>query len=241
MTKQDGKAAVDLLYEIGVEEIPASYIEPALTALATAVVTRLSDERLGHGAVESYATPRRFTLILRGVAARQPDIEREVLGPAVAAAYGAGGEPTNAARGFAKGQGVPVEALERVETEKGIYVQARVQKIGRPAAEVVPPILAAATRAAVIVPGLYTLGDHPDASIDPPTYGLRLNELVNATGGFDFFTFSFDHPQSNMSLVYNNAAQTIRIFGHSRSVRASAWPLWCACHAPIGVSPASVE
>jgi glycyl-tRNA synthetase beta chain len=138
---------MDLLYEIGVEEIPASYIEPALTALATAVVTRLVEERLEHGAVESYATPRRFTLILRGVAARQPDVEREVLGPAVAAAYGAGGEPTNAARGFARGQGVPVEALERVETEKGIYVQARVQKIGRPAAEVVPPILAAATRA----------------------------------------------------------------------------------------------
>jgi hypothetical protein len=79
--------------------------------------------------------------------------------------------------------------------------------------------LAAATRAAVIVPGLYTLGDHPDASIDPPTYGLRLNELVNATGGFDFFTFSFDHPQSNMSLVYNNAAQTIRIFGQTMGGR----------------------
>jgi len=43
-----------------------------------------------------------------------------VLGPAVAAAYGAGGEPTPAARGFARGQGVPVEALERIETEKAV-------------------------------------------------------------------------------------------------------------------------
>jgi glycyl-tRNA synthetase beta chain len=137
----------DLLYEIGVEEIPASYIEPALAALADAVAAKLADERLECTAIERHATPRRFVVIVRGLAARQRDLERVALGPAVSVAFDAAGQPTNAARGFARGQGVPVEALERTTTEKGEYVAARVKRPGLPAHEVVPPILVAATRA----------------------------------------------------------------------------------------------
>ncbi len=137
----------DLLYEIGVEEIPASYIEPALAALAETVAAKLTDERLEFAAIERHATPRRFALIVRGLAEHQPDLERVALGPAVSVAFDPAGQPTNAARGFARGQGVAVEALERTTTDKGEYVAARVKQPGRPAGEVVPPILAAATRA----------------------------------------------------------------------------------------------
>ncbi len=136
----------DLLYEIGVEEIPASYIEPALAALAETVAAKLKEERLEFGAIERYATPRRFTLIVRGLAPEQRELERVALGPAAAVAFDAAGEPTAAARGFARGQGVPVETLERVATDKGEYVAARVRRPGLAAAAVVPAILAAATR-----------------------------------------------------------------------------------------------
>ncbi len=137
----------DLLYEIGVEEIPASYSEPALAALADTVAAKLADERLDFAAIERHATPRRFVLIVRGLAERQRDLERVALGPAVSVAFDAQGQPTNAARGFARGQGVAVEALERATTEKGEYVAARIRRPGLPAGEVVPPILLAATRA----------------------------------------------------------------------------------------------
>lgn len=45
----------------------------------------------------------------------------------------------------------------------------------------------------IIEPGLYRLGDHPDGNAARPFYGLRLDELINVTGGHDIFTFSFDH------------------------------------------------
>jgi hypothetical protein len=59
----------------------------------------------------------------------------------------------------------------------------------------------APTQAGIILdPGSYLLGDHPDGNQAPPTYGLRLDELVNVTSGHDVFTFSFDHDLAEMRL-----------------------------------------
>lgn len=52
----------------------------------------------------------------------------------------------------------------------------------------------------ILGPGTYRLADHPDANHAPPTYGLRLDELINVTAGHDVFTFSFDHAESDMRL-----------------------------------------
>ena len=43
--------------------------------------------------------------------------------------------------------------------------------------------------------------DHPDGNAAPPTYGLRLDELINVTPGHDRFTFSFEHPQALMQMM----------------------------------------
>ena len=142
-----GSGGHDLLYEIGTEEIPASYLAPALAGLREGVARRLVEERLDHAEVESFATPRRFTLIVRGLAARQRDLERAATGPAVTVAFDAEGRPTAAAQGFARSQGVKVESLERTATEKGEYVVARVHRPGQPAIEVLPAVLVEATRA----------------------------------------------------------------------------------------------
>ncbi len=45
------------------------------------------------------------------------------------------------------------------------------------------------------------LADHPDGNAAPPTYGLRLDELINVTPGHDRFTFSFDHPLALVQMV----------------------------------------
>lgn len=69
--------------------------------------------------------------------------------------------------------------------------------------------------AATIDAGLYQLGNHPDGNAVPPPYGMRLDELVDVTGGHDIFTFDFEHASSNMSLVYDNVGDTITISGTS--------------------------
>ncbi len=59
--------------------------------------------------------------------------------------------------------------------------------------------------------GTYRLGNHPDGNQSPPLYGLRLDEIYNATSNHDVFTFNFDHALSNMRLDYNGTS--IHIYG----------------------------
>lgn len=130
-----------LLLEIGCEELPASFVPPALEELGRLGAAGLQEARLAHGALRVLGTPRRLAILVEDVAERQEDRTREVLGPAVKVAYDAQGQPTNAAKGFAKGAGIPVEALERAETPKGVYLLARVHDEGKPASEVLPGLL----------------------------------------------------------------------------------------------------
>ena len=131
-----------LLLEIGCEEIPAGFIDPALQDLGRAAAAGLEDARLAHGEVRTLGTPRRLTLIVEGVSDRQEDRVREVLGPATRVAFDASGRPTPAAQGFARSAGVPVESLEKVTTPKGEYLLARVHDAGKGASEVLPALLA---------------------------------------------------------------------------------------------------
>lgn len=66
---------------------------------------------------------------------------------------------------------------------------------------------------AIIQPGLYQLHNHPDGNQDPPPYGLRLDELYDATANHDVFTFDFDHPASNV--IMNFAPGLITISGQA--------------------------
>ncbi len=132
-----------LLFEIGTEELPAWYVAPAAAALAEGLTARLAELRLTHGAVRSFATPRRLAVVVEDVA---PHSERRMevrRGPAAAAAFDADGKPTRAATGFAASAGVRPDDLEVEETPKGRYVVARREVGGEDAAELLPEALAA--------------------------------------------------------------------------------------------------
>jgi glycyl-tRNA synthetase beta chain len=124
------------LLEIGVEEIPASVVLPALEQMQALAAAGLERSRLEFGEVCTYGTPRRLTLMVNEVADKQPDVTREVKGPPADKAFDAGGSPTQAGEGFARSRGVAVGDLEVRETEKGRFVFAQVTEAGRPAAEV---------------------------------------------------------------------------------------------------------
>ena len=132
---------MDLLFEIGTEELPSGEVETALAALAKHIATECEKARLSHGEIERYATPRRLALIVRNIAARATDMEELALGPAARVAFDADGNPTRAAIGFAKGKGLGVEALQRVETPKGEYVGVTIRDEGGAAADILPDIL----------------------------------------------------------------------------------------------------
>ncbi|HEY2432359.1 MAG TPA: glycine--tRNA ligase subunit beta [Vicinamibacterales bacterium] len=137
----------ELLLEIGVEELPAAWLPGLTTQLAEKLSARLASMRLKPDApVETYATPRRLTACVGRMPERQEDLDETVSGPPVSAAFNAAGEPTPAAIGFAKKQGVAVEALERVKTDKGEYIAARRHVRGKSTVDALPELLAGLLR-----------------------------------------------------------------------------------------------
>lgn len=130
----------DLLFEIGVEELPASFVDSALNALPELAEKRLRDLRLAHGQIRAIGTPRRLALLVFGLATHQPDLEEEITGPPVKAAF-KDGAPTKAAEAFAAKLGCSVDALRKVQTPKGDYVVGTRRETGRAAKDLLPATL----------------------------------------------------------------------------------------------------
>lgn len=124
------------LLELGLEEMPADVISPALAELGRNLEECLSQEEVSPASVRSYATPRRLALLATGLPERQPGREELVLGPPVRVAMGPDGGPGKAAFGFARSQGLDVEELERVEAPKGEYLGYRKRIPGRSLPEI---------------------------------------------------------------------------------------------------------
>ena len=134
----------DLLIELGTEELPPKALPDLSAALTEELVRQLDDAGLAHGAVESFAAPRRLAVLVRDLADKQADRQVERLGPALQAAYDADGQPTKAAEGFAASVGLSVDQLDRRDTDKGERLFAQLTEAGRPTVELVPDFLAQA-------------------------------------------------------------------------------------------------
>lgn len=132
--------AKDFLLEIGTEEIPAKFAPGVLAQLQEQVQKRLQELRLEFVRLNVYTTPRRFAVLIQGLSEKQTDFTAEVKGPAVKAAYDADGNPTKAAQGFARGQGVDPKDLFIQELNGVPYVYARKSEIGQPALELLPKV-----------------------------------------------------------------------------------------------------
>ena len=139
----------ELLFEIGVEEVPAGYIEPALEGMAARAAKKLDELGLAHGEIEIFGTPRRLVLALRGLEERQPDQRKEHIGPSKAAGLDAEGKPTRAAEGFARSHGLDASALQVVTTPKGEYLMAVEDIRGEETKKLLPGILESLVRETV--------------------------------------------------------------------------------------------
>jgi glycyl-tRNA synthetase len=134
------------LLEIGSEELPPGDVTAALDQMRRLVPGLFRELRLTHGAVEIEATPRRLMVLVRDVAARQADEEFVARGPRSNVAFDSAGQPTKAGAGFARGQKVAVEALQRQVIDGQEYVVVPVRRAGLPAGavlrEAMPKLLA---------------------------------------------------------------------------------------------------
>src|SRR5210317_1189764 len=131
----------DLLFEIGSEEIPASFILPAAAQLEKLFSEKMETLGLPFDSVTQFSTPRRLAILVKGIGERQEDVEEVLLGPSKKAAFGKDGKPTRAAEGFARSKGARVEDLEVVETPKGEYLQLTRMLIGKQTRELLPSLL----------------------------------------------------------------------------------------------------
>ncbi|WP_088242878.1 glycine--tRNA ligase subunit beta [Calothrix rhizosoleniae] len=109
------------LLEVGTEELPASFLSSAIIQWHSSIPQSLADNNLKVEDVRVYGTPRRLAVLITGLPSQQEDREEEVKGPPVKAAF-KDGKPTKAAEGFAKKQGVEIDALSVRPTEKGEFV-----------------------------------------------------------------------------------------------------------------------
>ncbi len=134
-------SVAELLLEIGVEELPYQVIAPALGSLKESAERLFSDQRLTLQSIHTMGTPRRLTIVVNGLAARQTSMTKEAMGPSKAVAFDQTGQPTKAAVGFAAGQGVAVQELQVRQTAKGEYLFAVKHEAGRSTAAVLVDLL----------------------------------------------------------------------------------------------------
>ncbi|MEA5617160.1 glycine--tRNA ligase subunit beta [Cronbergia sp. UHCC 0137] len=128
------------LLEIGTEELPANFLSDAIVQWRSRIPQTLETHSLKAESIEVYGTPRRLAVLITGLPTQQPDREEEIKGPPAQAAF-KDGKPTPAAVGFAKKQGVELEALEIRPTDKGDFVFVQKKTPGKPVGEILTELV----------------------------------------------------------------------------------------------------
>ena len=120
----------DLLIEIGTEELPPTTLNKLSTAFYNGVKEGLEKADLSFTEIKKFAAPRRLALVVSDLEVQQKDKKVERRGPAIAAAFDEEGCPSKAAEGFARSCGVKVEDLEKLETDKGAWLNFKTEQKG---------------------------------------------------------------------------------------------------------------
>ena len=130
-----------LLFEIGMEELPARFLLPVLQDLKNIMEKKLTDSRIKFGTIKTFGTPRRLILLVEELSEKEEDLDSLNIGPAKNIAFTDTGEVSRAGLGFLSSQGVDSTSFEVVETSKGEYIAVKKFEKGRLTKEVIPAIL----------------------------------------------------------------------------------------------------
>ncbi|WP_429844979.1 glycine--tRNA ligase subunit beta [Brevibacillus sp. FIR094] len=130
----------DLLVEVGLEEMPARFVAQAAAQFKEKVEKWLTAERVPFDQITALETPRRFALLINGLAEKQPDRNDEAKGPARKIAQDEAGNWSKAALGFARSNNVEPDQLYYKEVNGIEYVHARKSEAGKPTTELLPQL-----------------------------------------------------------------------------------------------------
>jgi len=130
----------NFLLELGTEELPASFVASSAQQWQHLIPATLAEQSLTNESINVYATPRRLAVLIKGLPVKQLDREEDVKGPPASSAF-KDGKPTKAAEGFAKKQGVEIDALEVRATDKGDFVFVLKQIPGRMTADILTELV----------------------------------------------------------------------------------------------------
>ena len=131
---------MEFLLEISTEEMPPEHVKTALVQLKEKFIEEISVQNIDVGKIDTYGTCRRL-VVVSNFAPRQKDREEEIIGPPKAVAFEADGSFSPAARGFAKAQGVSVNKLKVIKTERGEYLGLKKIERGKPTRNILSEIL----------------------------------------------------------------------------------------------------
>ncbi len=176
----------DFLLEIGLEEVPARMIAAAEAELGNRVGELLQRERLlapeatVDAVVTTYSTPRRLAVLVSNVLERQANIEEVQTGPSWKVAFNESGDPTPAAKAFAKKAGVAVTEFKKVTTPKGEYVGATVKRVGRTAGEILAAELPKEVLAIYWAKNMYWRAGKPERFVRPVRWVVAMMDATVA-------------------------------------------------------------
>jgi len=190
----------DLLIEIGTEELPPKALKKLSLAFLDAVKTGLEKADLEFANIRPFASPRRLALLISELAEHTPDKDIERRGPALQAAYGEDGCPTQAAIGFARSCGVEVEDLDKMETPKGSWLIYKSLQQGQATPALIPDIVTAALDA-LPIPKRMRWGSLDSQFVRPVHWAVLLfgndiieAELLSVSAGRTTYGHRFHHP-----------------------------------------------
>ncbi|NRA83911.1 MAG: glycine--tRNA ligase subunit beta, partial [Gammaproteobacteria bacterium] len=112
----------NLIIELGTEELPPKSLRTLAKAFSDSIQAQLEKAGIDFESVSFLASPRRLAVSVKQLSAGQSDKIVEKRGPAISSAFDAEGNPTNAAKGWARSNGITVEQAERLKTDKGEWL-----------------------------------------------------------------------------------------------------------------------
>ncbi len=130
-----------LLIELGTEELPPKSLKNLATVFYQQITEQLTSADLSYEAACWFATPRRFAVKVTGLVAKQQDKEIEKRGPAVNVAFDDAGNPSKAAQGWARSNGITVEQAQRLTTDKGEWLLHKAVKTGQTIETLIPAMV----------------------------------------------------------------------------------------------------
>jgi len=128
--------AKNLLFEIGLEEMPAHVVVPSMNQLAEKTRKFLEENRLNFEEINAFSTPRRLAIQVKNLDEKQADVAEEVKGPAKKIALDAEGNWSKAAQGFVRGQGLTTDDITFKELKGVEYVYVMKHTAGQPTIDV---------------------------------------------------------------------------------------------------------